>query len=254
MSYDFSSSVGLSISNVQMIETAISSIISTNFANTLGKVPDIVKIVKAQLYKESSFNFTNSAGPPYGQGHLKTLLNYPAIANVYPTFSKEQQANVIQANGAFGLGQVTGSYLIIGADPTGAGELYRMNPKLAGPLMVPPGVPVTSVLWGHGNIGNQVLASLIVLDYYYRTTAPALVQSGQFSSLIGASLGSYLGLVGSDSLGSTAQSYVAQILGGSAYAAANGSAGYAAAASQLNPNGPTKTSASGNNMCMPGCA
>ena len=247
--------IGFSTIGTSLINTAIMELLNGYFPNTLLKVPDILRILRSQYYAESSLNYINSiSSRDYGPDALKTLQSYPAVSVVFNTGSKEQQANIIKANSAYGIGQVSGPYIITGASPNGKGELYGMNPSLASTLMINPGDDVTSVLWGESNLHNQILASLIVLDFKYRTLSDRLVSTGQFNSKIAAALGAYLGLGVADSNGTNARQYAANILTGDAFNKANNPFSYAAELSTNNPGGPPKTAASGNNQCMLGCS
>jgi hypothetical protein len=157
---------------------------------------------------------------------------------------------------------VLGYYAIKGSGTTGKSELERLRPDLAGPILVDPGVDVSTVLNGTDKIDNQILAGLIVLEGKYKEVAPKLVAKGQYSNKLTAAVSAYLGLGKSDLNGMTPERYANSIIRGSAYQIANNGRGpdgiLLASGGNSSSNGnsgsrPGVTSASGNNLSVAGC-
>ena len=257
--------VGTSSTTKQTVRAILKEYLKNNFASTLGQEKDIENICMALMYRESSFN-TSAHGPAYGASHLRTILTYPAVSNVYAQGSADQRRNIVSSASAYGLGQVTGYYCIKGCGATGKCEMERLRPDITGNIVVPPGVDVATTMLGDANISNQILAHLVVLEGKYKEIAPRLVAKGTYSNKITAAVAAYLGLGGSDSLGTTPQAYATSIIYGSAYKMANGGTGSdgspllaGAGAATTNPvsnqsaNGPTISAASGQNLSVAGC-
>lgn len=245
----------------QVVRTKLTANLKANFATTLGQAQDIVNIVMALMYKESTFR-TDAKGPQYSKSTTDKIVKYSAVAQVYKNGSPQQQANIFNSAAAFGLGQVTGYYCVKGCGPSGKAELERMRPDLCGPIMVSPGADVKSTLIGDANIDNQITACLIVLEDKWKNVAPAQVSSGAYSDRLTASVAAYLGLGTSDSLGTTPQAYADSIIRGSAYNIANNGvgvdgrpliAGSTGVTNSTTTTGAIQTAASGNNLSPPGC-
>jgi hypothetical protein len=208
----------------------------------------------ALIYKESTFR-PNVPGVAYDIFKKGTEAHrYANSSAIKPILSVPgtPRDNVVKAARAVGLMQVNGYYIIRNTFE-GPGELFRMRPDIAGPLMVNPGEDVYSKLLGEENVDNQLLAGLIVLEDKYRA-APSLVRKGKYSDTMLATFGGYLGNGASDQLGTTPEDYAKSIVLGTAYSKANGSAPIYASSNVEKPNGPTRTAASGSSLVTTGCS
>lgn len=251
-----------SSSSNQEIRTIVSNLINSKFANTLGQAYDIVNTFMALIYRESSFNSTNSRGITYGISHLNTITSYSAISKIYNGGTALQKANIINSTAGFGLCQVTGYYCFKGCGLNGKSEIERLRPELASTLTINPGDDITTLLWGSNNIENQILCGLIVLEGKYVELAPKLVSKGVYSNRLTAAVAAYLGLGKTDG-STTPEAYANSIIRGTAYQVANNgrgpdgtllaSSGGNSSSNTKNVSGPAKTVASGNKLAAAGC-
>lgn len=258
---------------VTKIKDTIKSLVNQHFSSTLLREPDIVNIVNALIYRESGFN-VNAIGPSVGyypRTSGAAYFNSSAINSKYhsPTSTPMERANLYQGLNAIGLMQVMGWYFVRGGSPSGRTELENLRPDLAGPLMVNPGESITSKLLGESNIQNAILAGLIILEGKYRAvrtfsssagtyfTMPGDPYSRKFVSKIQAAVSGYLGLGKMDMNGTTAESYSASILGGAAYAKANGAGSLYIRDSETkvaSSNGPDTNGTNLAAIKIPGCS
>lgn len=248
----------------QVVRSKVTDLLTTKFQTSLGKEPDIVNLVMSLIQRESAFN-ADARGPHYGSAAVNKLLTYSAIKTKWDQGTESERANIRASAAAFGLTQVTGFYAIKGAGPSGTGELMRLRPDLAGPLMVDPGEDVRNVLLGDSNLDNQILAGLIVLEGKYKSGyVSKLVSSGVFNNKMTAAIASYLGAVGkADGLGTTPEAYANSIIRGANYQIANNgvapngtplvAGGGTSGQNTANPGGPGKTAASGIKLSSAGC-
>lgn len=247
----------------QEVRVKVKTLIEIHFSNTLGKmsphgIEHVVNLVMGLIYKESSFRPDNLGKQyPLNSPQWTEAYTYAKSAVIKPMLasSGQQRFNAVDAARAFGLMQVNGYYIIKGAFG-GKGELLRMSP-LAEPLMINPGDSVRDKLHGAQNVDNQLLAGLIVLQEKLRI-APGKVRDGSYGDVLTATFAGYLGHGAKDLIGTTPTGYASSIIGGDAYAKANGKGVSMAAVS--NPTfkaaaaGPVKTAASGQKLAIAGCA
>lgn len=248
----------------QSIRTYIQKHLNAHFSGTLAKENDIVNIVTALVYQESSFN-ANAQSPLIAASVSKgsrQFLGLSAISKVYKEGTPQQRSNIENCLRAIGLMQVRASYFVKGGHPSGKAELETMRSDLAGPLVVNPGEAPQSKILGESNMSNAILAGLIVLEAKWKLAKPAngrwQVGSHLFSTRIAAAVGAYLGLGKDVVTGMTTEQYVANIVGGKKYQVANGSSAPASKDSQTQTastasNGATQTAASGNTQVPAGC-
>lgn len=259
---------------VGKIKEIIQSHVNSYFAGTLGAVPDIVNIVAAQIYHESTFNASAlgvvvSSRPKTGGGQyvsssvIQDILNSPdSDVNSYI-----KKYNVEQGLQGMGLMQVMGWNIIRGASPSGKSEVQRLRPDIANNVLVEPGDDLISLFLGEENMQKQILAGLIILEGKYRATSANgeyFYVKGDpyrrpFSSRIAGAIAAYLGLGKADARGTTPEGYAESIVGGSKYKIANSEGGsiiydvkYRAA-----PQVATGPSTNGINRAkskVPGCA
>lgn len=249
---------------VSKITDTISKMIDSHFAATLGKEPDIVKIVKALIYKESSFN-VNAIGSPVSYRKGTTGFNYMTSSSINAFLSENpsQISVILEGVRAYGLMQVMGWNLVRGGAPSGKCEVERLRPDLASSLCVNPGTSVTSMLIGESNLQNSILAGLVILEGKYRSVTSVSGGFGVkgdpykrvFVSKISAAVAAYLGLGKADLNNTTPEEYSAQIVGGSVYAKANGSSLKIrdSAINIASAVGPSTNGSSLNNIGVPGC-
>jgi hypothetical protein len=214
------------------IKSTVKSLIDTSFSATLGREPDIVNVVNAQILHESGY-YVNAVGYVVssrpgtgGAGYL----NSSAVANVLKTGTADQIKNIIFGLKGIGLMQVMGWCFVKGGSPNGVCELQRLRPELSGPLVVNPGEDLTTAILGHTNISNAILAGLIILEAKYKSTwqkgafwqVNGDTYERQFSSKLAAAVGAYLGLGRADTFGTTPEEYASSVVGGKIYQKANG--------------------------------
>jgi hypothetical protein len=247
--------------NRQIIRQLVVDQLKANFANTLGQAPDIVNVVMAMIYRESSF--VSKRGISYSDDALKKLLKLSAISSKYNSGTALEKTNIVNANAAFGLGQVTGWYVIKGAGPSGKSEMERLRPDITSDCLVNPGESVETILLGDDTYEKQIKCALVVLEGKYKELAPGLVKTGTYSNKLTAAVAAYLGLGASDKPGTTPEAYANSIIRGEAYKIANNGQGPTglpvtessgqAVANNASPTGPAQTIASGNNLSIAGC-
>lgn len=258
--------MSLSVANITKIKDTIRSLVNQHFPSTLGKEPDIVNIVNAQILYESGYKY-DALGKPVSRapgtgGYL--YLSSSAVTNILNTGDSVQKANVEQGLRAIGLMQVMGWNFVKGGSPSGRSELERLRPDLASTLVVNPGDNIFTPILGEANINKAILAGLIILEGKYKATLP----NGNFFTVKGdpykrlfvtklaGALGAYLGLGRSDLNSTTPENYSAQIIGGSTYAKANGvSPIFVASASNrlISSNGPQTNGSAFSGIKQKGC-
>jgi len=252
-------------SAVTKIKDIIRSEIESNFVSTLGQEPDIVNIVAALVLRESGFNSFATNGPnPAGRGTAGGgYISSSAVQAVISEGNPVKSANIIQGLFAVGLMQVLGMYFVRGGSPSGVGELERLRPDLASTMMVDPGEPIIPNIVGPDNLTTAIRAGLILLESKYRATrftGSAYSIKGdpynrKFPSQITGAVAAYLGLGKADKEGTTPESYSAQIVGGSFYAAANSGTlkVKSSTTSVASSKGPTTNSTGQKPLTIPGC-
>jgi len=223
---------------VTKIKDLLKSQITQHFSATLLREPDIVNIVNALIFRESGFNANalgNSVGY-YPRTGGAAYFNSSAVNSKFqsPDSTPMPRDNIFQGLRAMGLMQVMGWYFVRGGNPTGKSEMEQLRPDLAPSLMVNPGDSIVDKILGEANMDKAILAGLIILEGKYRYvktvssgsgiyfTVPGDPYSRKFVSKMQAAISAYLGLGKMDMNGTTPESYSASILGGSAYAKANG--------------------------------
>jgi hypothetical protein len=243
------------------VREEIKEILQTSFSSTLARETDIVNIIMSLIYTESSFK--PRRGITYPKSHINKVISWSAIKNKYNMGTAEERGNITDSIAAFGLAQVTGYYVTKGASPGGQSEIQRLRPDLAAPLILDPGMNVSTILLG--NTRNQILAGLIVLEGKYRSIyVDNLVKKGIFNNRLTAAVSAYLGIIGaSDGLGMTPERYANKIIRGSSYQIANNgmsaegvslaATGDTVTPNSIYPGGPIKTKASGTKLSFPDC-
>ena len=253
---------------VTLVKDMVKNKIESSFPSTLGREPDILNIVSALIFKESSFNVNAiggkvSSGPRTGGG---SYLSSSAVSSVLtnPSSTPTQVQNVYQGLTAVGLMQVMGHYFVRGGSPSGQTELQRSRPDLAAGLLVNPGDDIYSTILGTANIEKAITAGLIILESKYR-----LISTGdnyfyvkgdryqrRFSSKLQGAVSAYLGLGAVDANGTAPEQYAAAIMGGSSYVAANGKNSIYIRDSEIkvaSSNGPSTNGSNLNKITLPGC-
>jgi hypothetical protein len=233
----------------------------------------MTNIFLALMLKESSFNvnarFSHSLSPITSSG-ARDYQSSTAIQNMLKSGTKEQQDNEPEGRVALGLSQVMGWNLVRGASNSGNGrclvEQYR--PDLAPILCVNPGDSISAKLLGENNISNAIMAGLVVLESKFKAMknvggqwvigvrSNGVSRNLVFPTRIFGAVAGYLGYsTGGDANGTTYLSYASEIVGGSAYATANGSSAprvssYKQQSATEGASGPTT---SGGVGALPGC-
>jgi hypothetical protein len=256
----------LDVSRVSKVRDTIKTLIDSHFASTLGREIDVVNIVSALVQKESSFN-VNSTGKlvsatPGSLGYK--YLRSSAISAKYATANPTETANLDKGRVAIGLMQIMGWNIIKGGSPDGVCEVQRIRPDLAGSLVINPGEDPFAVMLGESNMSNAILAGLVVLDGKYKavyeTPAGYSVKGDKykrnFYSKISAAVAAYVGLGKADLNGTTPEAYSNSIVGGDAYAVANGKGSikiYDSKITIASSNGPSTNGSSQSRVGSAGC-
>jgi hypothetical protein len=253
---------------VTLVKDVVKKLIASSFPSTLGREPDILNIVSALIYKESSFNVNAvgkqvSRGPYTGGG---AFLSSSAIRALLtdPGSTSTQINNVYTGLTAVGLMQVMGHYFIRGGSPSGQTELQRSRPDLAAGLLVNPGDNIYTSILGEANIEKAITAGLIILESKYR-----LISTGdnyfyvkgdkyqrRFTTKLQGAVSAYLGLGAVDANGTAPEQYAATIMGGSSYVAANGKGSLKIRDSEIrtaSSNGPSTNGSTLASISVPGC-
>jgi len=215
--------------NMRQIYT---SKLKSYFSSTLNTVPDIVNILVSQAYFESRLN-SNALGPVLSTSSsiAKDYINSPAIKNFLVTANPTQKANINVGLQALGMGQSLGLNSVRGASAKSGRCLIEIaRPDLAGTLCVNPGDDLVATFLGDDNLEKALLLQMVVLESKYKAVVPVTGGYGSkgdiynrvFPSQIAAAVAAYLGLGGSDQLGTSPEAYSSSIIGGSNYAIANG--------------------------------
>lgn len=252
---------------VSIVKEKIKTLVQASFAGTLGTEKDIVNIVSALIFFESTFN-TNAVGlvvssseGTAGGAYMKSSV----IQKVLSDGTQTEKARVQYGLQAMGLMQVMGHYFVKGAGPTGVSELQRLRADLASALTVDPGGDIPAAVLGDGNMDKAITAGLIILESKYknvRFNSPGWQAGGDkfariFPNRISAAVAAYLGLGKQDRNGTTPEAYSASIVGGQAYASANGA--YPAIRqsdfrdSVMVASGPTTNGVARAKISTPGC-
>jgi len=232
--------------------------------SSLGQEPDIVNIVNALVYRESSFN-VNAIGPVNSavSGAGRDFLTSAAVVAVLQQNDPIKFANIRTGLVGVGLGQVVGWNFVKGASSTGRCEIERLRPDLAPDLLVSPGESIFDIILGEANIDKAIRASLIILEGKYRAVffnGSAFQGRGdfrnrQFPSRIAAAVAGYLGYGVSDVNRTTPEGYSSEIVGGSIYAKANGNSIRVqdTVLTVASANGPATNSTGQQLATVPGC-
>jgi hypothetical protein len=251
----------------QICTTTITSLLNQYFANTLNKEKDIVRLVMGMIQAESSFN-VNAVGPALNPVTSSGAADYAysqAIINAVNTGGTIALNNANQGVHALGLMQTMGWNHIKGASKKNGKQLIEIaRPDLVSVLCINPGENLFDKFLGQANVSNQILAGLVVLEQKWKATKQV---GGQFQigsgpntftypSRMQCAIQGYIGLSSTDKgNGSSTSSYVANIYYGSAFNSGNspGGPGVQNATASSSANGPTITSASGDNQHPYGC-
>lgn len=249
----------------QALRQVISETINSYFSGTLGQEPDIVNIVMALCYRESSFR-PNQPGPvlPLADSSIaRDYWNSPVIVAARQNATPQQLANINEGLRAWGVMQVGGWNVVRGASKAGGGktEIEKARPDLAGQLMVGPGESIRAKYDGETNLRTQVQAGLVMLESKWKQVKGSGISwkigNFTFNSRISGAVAAYLGLGARDVVtGLTPQAYANSIVYGQAYQIANNGAsptGYQSASNAPAGSGPAVTAASGNNQVPAGC-
>lgn len=259
MTLKVASGAVFSYADKQDIRQRLTTLIKTSFASTLGQENNIVSIVMALIQRESAFktdanhmfcNTSSSSG-------ARDYWNSNAVKLKAATADTTTYNNLQQGLRAWGIMGSMGWNSVRGGSGSGKCPFEQYRPELTGPILVNPGDSISAVLDGPNNVGNQLLAGLVMLEAKYKFVAPGLVSSGKWPDRMTASIAAYLGLGPVDTrTGITPAQYAASIMYGPTYQAANGVNGVALASytpAQVS-NGPvTTTTASGQTQYTVGC-
>lgn len=252
--------------NKQQCYNIIQQVIPQYFSATLAKEKDINNIVMAMIQHESAF--IPLRGVTLTDSHLKTLLSYPAIGNVYKNGTAQQRANITDYNVCLGLIQVTAYYCVRGGGPGGKCLMESARPDLisgpVGQILVNPGDDIDTTMLGQSiqQLTNQIIAGLIVLESVYKKAAGTV--PAPWSSRIAYAIAGYYGFGAPQKGFPTNVSYVNDVLYGKTYQLANngldnsgntaGASGTTVAANPTpNQSIPGPASASGTAQSNPGC-
>lgn len=258
--------MGYSTAKASQVKDIVSKLVKQHFSATLGKEPDIVNIVNAQILYESSYLVDKpgrTVSTAKGTGGY-AYINSSAVQNVLNTGTSTQVNNVLEGLNAWGLSQVMGWNIVKGGSPSGVCEIERLRPDLSSQLVVNPGESIRDKLSGQANIEKALLAGLIILEGKYKAVLPsgAFFQvkgdpyKRLFTTKMAGALGAYLGLGRSDLNKTTPEKYSAEILGGNTYARANGTNPiYTATASATvkSTNGPNTNGGDLSRVTIKGC-
>lgn len=258
--------VSFSTQRVTKVKSIVQDEIAAHFMASLGQEQDILNIVSAQIYKESSFDASVIKGPvSYRPGTSGfAYFNSAVMQSLSLRGDPGEVARSFQGVYAIGIMQVMGWNFVRGASPTGRCELERLRPDLAGELTVAPGEDIYSLILGEANLPLAIRAGLTILEGKYKavnyTPEGYRVRGDLFNRLfpskMAGALAGYLGLGASDSNGTTPQGYAATILGGPAYQKANGN-GLSAKDSKINiasNQGPSTNGTGQKPIGVAGCA
>ncbi len=250
----------------QTVTDLITNHLNTHFSSTLAKETDIVNIVRALMFLESSGR-GDAAGPslPLASSSIaRDYWNSPTIVSARQSANQIQLANIQQGLRAWGLMQVGGWNLIRGATAGGKTEIEVSRPDLASQLMLNPGDSLSAVYGNPAEASRQILAGLVMLESKYKRVTGSGIEwkigRFTFNSRISGSVAAYLGLGAKDVVtGITPQQYANSIVYGDAYKRANGKESpFKQSASnpsaQRTRNGPSVTTGgSGRNKVPVGC-
>lgn len=267
------SAVNTNQTRITRVKDILKTQLTQHFSATLLREPDIVNIVSALIFYESGYDANAIGGQVSylpGTGGAD-YMNSSAITAKFsdPSNSSIQVTNLFQGLRAFGLMQVMGWNIIRGGSPVGKSEIERLRPDLAAPLLINPGDSVVNKMLGEANLETAILAGLIVLEGKYRAVKSVVSSSGtyftfssdpnarKFVSKIQAAVSAYLGLGKKDKNGTTPEAYASSILGGSAYAKANGPGSLYVRDSEISIASSAGPSSNGTNLAaikIPGCS
>lgn len=215
------------------IKLAYSSHAKQYFASTLGQVNDIVNILAAQSFYESSFQLSRmgiTVSSRSGTGGYDYLYS-SAVQSALQSASPTQKINIDEGLRAIGLGQVMGWNFVRGGSRGGKCEIERLRPDLASLLCVNPGESIPDKIQGEANINLATLSQMVLLEGKYKQvtqdssgyTTVGDREFRHYSTRIEAALSAYLGLGRYDGNGTNPRAYTQTIYGGKAYVDANGS-------------------------------
>jgi hypothetical protein len=259
----------------QKLRSTTTSLLKQYFGQTLNTVPDIVNIFMALMLKESHFNVNAAyatALSPYNSSGAADYYNSTVIKNILtpgnPASSLQKRDNEPEGRTAIGLTQCMGWNIVKGASISGKCLVEQFRPDLVGTLCINPGDSVKAKLSGEANISNSILAGLVVLESKYRAgyakNGGWAIKLGsgkssrelQFPSRIYSSVAGYLGYSSAgDANHTTYTGYANDIVGGSFYAAANGTSAPRVVTTKIqtamnSSNGPVTVGGVG---MIPGC-
>lgn len=242
-------SVSSSTTTKQDVRAVITNCLSSYFSSTLNTEKDIVNLVMAMCQRESSFNISD-VGPT---STVSDYTNSQPILNILSSGTSAQKANVIDGRRPWGLMQSMGYNHLKGCSlRNGKTQIEISRPDLVSMLVYAPGTDLSSIFNGASTIQYQIMAGLVMLESKWTSVTQKSggysygTSTTYYSSKIAASIAAYIGVTGADVNGTTADSYVAGIVGGSYYVAANGSNSSGTSSSNLNI-------ASGTNLYTVGC-
>lgn len=235
--------------------------IQTYFASTLGLETDIINILKALVLLESSYNpdalFIKAAYTVSPNQAGYDYLNSSAAISILQTGNTTQKAYLAQGIDAIGPMQVLGLNIIKGGSlKTGKCEVERLRPDLISTLVVNPGETPYNILLGISNLDKSLLAGLVMLEGKYKAVVQFPDGFGfnsdknklRFKTKISAAVGAYLGTIGADKNGVTAEKYAATITNGSYYIAANKGTGIPIGSSKISVASNAGPSTNGSNQ------
>jgi hypothetical protein len=260
----------LSDENRQVVRSIIKSAIEKDFAQTLGKVDDIVNIFMGLVCHESSFRSNiniDSANP------LSSYMSSAAYKKVQSSGSPDQKRNATEASTyVYGLAQVRGAYFVKGGGPSNKCEIERLRPDFVDKLCVAMGDSVAAKVNGDANREVAIYAGLTILEDTYKSSVKDSEGNWwiperkglSFPTRIHSAVAYYLG-VGADKNGTRPSDYANSILGlvpgGGKYYEANRVASASSMTVQGQAqihnsvaNGPPQTIASGKNLRPTGCS
>jgi hypothetical protein len=251
------------------VKDKISELINTYFVNTLAREADVVNVVNAIAWHESRYNpealgpIVSSSPGTYGYKYLTSSV-CQIIKNNSSTAPEDLQkkTNIDLGLRAYGLIQVMGWNIIRAGTQTGICEMDRLRPDLSAQLVINAGESISDKMLGENNVHNQILAGLILLEGGYKICRqnkdgfyiPGDRYKRVFSTKLSGAVATYIGLGKSDG-NITPETFIARIMGGAAYEAANGNntSTYRVATNVKSPNGPSNASTGLKPITIAGC-
>ena len=225
----------------QTIRSTTDALLGQYFSGTLCQAQDILNVYMAIMFYESSFsNLVTSKNPSYSSDYDQSSailkLRQPGQG------SAQQRGNIGQGFFAMGLSQSMGWNAVKGASKeNGKCLVEQFRPDLISMLCVEPGDDLYAKFLGDGNMVNNILLGLTVLESKWKSCRPfgqGWVIAGPngdifFKTRIEASTAGYLGLGASGDNNGTTYNMYNNIIWGSAYVAANGKSAPMVASSSI---------------------